>query len=164
MLTFISIFPHFCTVSKSNIIVCSFVYEFSCSVLFVSFIYIVCGCRFYSLAVCVPLCEYTIIYSLSVLDGHLDSFQCLTIMCCYEHSRTCLFANINMHIFLLYIHVCNYRVIGLSYIQLCKYCQIILQSVLVYKTTNSVWELQLLHILSNTWLFCSGDFKNFFSF
>lgn len=114
---------------------------------------------------CVPLCGYTIIYSLSILDGHLDSLQCLTIMkCCYEHSRTCLFANINMYIFLLYIHVCSYRVIGLSYIQLCKYCQIILQSVLVYKTTNSVWELQLLHILSNTWLFCSGDFKNFFSF
>ena len=138
MLTFISIFPHFCTVSKSNIIVCSFCVR-------ILLLNIVCEFHLYCVWVqilfscCVPLCEYTIIYSLSVLDGHLDSFQCLTIMkCCYEHSRICLFANINMHIFLLYIHVCNYRVIGLSYIQLCKYCQIISQSVLVYKTTNSV--------------------------
>ena len=88
--------------------------------------------------------------------------------CCYEHSRTCLFAIINMHIFLLYIRECNYWVTGRSYVHLCKYCQLFYKwlywliylfglfaiswaapaAVLIYKTANNV--LHLFHILSNT--------------
>lgn len=88
---------------------------------------------------CVPLSEYTMIYSLSVLEGLLDSFQYLAII-------LLVFMNILEHAFwkykctviLLYAHGVIIRVIMncliFSFVNTKSFYKV---TILIYKTTNS---------------------------